>query len=334
MLPVGACLKLCTIPPPRFFHHFFFSITMRNILNSKRFYIGAGVLILLALGASAFFWQKANSLNNLNTRLATEMQALELEKSIIERQLDSLTISYENLRTENEDLRGKEASTTALIAEKDAAIKKIKGQNRRELQALRQQVEELRKIKIEYETIISTLRSENEQLRAENERLLGENTQLRGENADLTGKMGNLAKQLEEQIRKTQSAKFKATSFRVEVERRNDKLTTRAKRAREIFVSFDLADVPQTYQGAQKLYLAITDDKGRPIVSDNPVKTSIEAPTGPVAVIAQQVKAVSLGDTQRLSFTYKFDERLKAGNYVVAIYCDTGLLGAASFRLT
>lgn len=307
---------------------------MRNILNSKRFYIGAGVLILLALGASAFFWQKANSLNNLNTRLATEVQALELEKSIIERQLDSLTISYDNLRTENEGLRGKEASTTALIAEKDAAIKKIKGQNRRELKELRQQVEELRKIKIEYETIISTLRSENEQLRAENERLLGENTQLRDENADLTGKMGNLAKQLEEQIRKTQSAKFKATSFRVEVERRNDKLTTRAKRAREIFVSFDLADVPQTYQGAQKLYLAITDDKGRPIISDNPVKTSIEAPTGPVAVIAQQVKAVSLGDTQRLSFTYKFDERLKAGNYVVAIYCDTGLLGAASFRLT
>ncbi|MBV6441742.1 MAG: hypothetical protein EPGJADBJ_03431 [Saprospiraceae bacterium] len=306
---------------------------MRIIQNSKILYITAALMLLFTVGFSIFFWQKSQSLGKQNAFLSSEIQTLETEKSTMERELDSLTVSYENLRSENEGLRGKEASTTALIAEKDAAIKKIKSQNRRDLATLRQQVEELRKIKIEYETIISTVRSENEQLRAENERLVGENTQLRGENADLTGKMGHLAKQLEEQIRKTQSAKFKATSFRVEVERRNDKLTTRARKAREIFVSFDLADVPQEFQGIQKLYLAITDDKGRPIASGNPVKTTVEAPTGPVAVIAQQVKAVSLNDTQRLSYTYKFDDRLKAGNYVVAIYCDSGLLGAASFRL-
>ncbi|MCW5924428.1 MAG: hypothetical protein KIS77_19070 [Saprospiraceae bacterium] len=307
---------------------------MRNFFQSKRFYIVAGILLLLALGTTAFFWQKSNSLGSENKRLIAETQALELEKATLEASLDSLTLSYDNLRAEHEDLRGKEASSATLIAEKDAAIKKIKAQSKRDLESLRKQVEDLRRIKIEYETLISALRSENDQLRAENERLAGENSQLRGENADLSGQVGSLAKQLEEQIRKTQSAKFKATSFRVEVERRNDKLTTRAKRAREILVSFDLADVPQEYQGAQKLYLAITDDKGRPVPSANPIKASVEAPTGPVAIIAQQVKAVAVGNTQRLSFSYKFDEKIKPGNYVVAIYCDTGLLGAASFRLT
>lgn len=265
--------------------------------------------------------------------LAEEVQSLELEKTMVERSLDSLTISYANLRTENEDLRGKEASTTSLIAEKDAAIKKIKSQNRRDLASLRKQVEDLKKIKIEYETIISALRSENEQLRMENERLAGENSQLRDENADLTGKMGSLTKELEEQIRKTQSAKFKATSFRVEVDRRKDKLTTSARKAKEVRVSFDLADVPREYQVIQKLYMSITDEKGRPIASVNPTKTSIEAPTGPVAVVAQQTKAVALTDTQRLTFTYKLDDKLKSGKYVVAIYCDSGLLGGASFRL-
>ena len=306
---------------------------MKNIRNSRFFYITVSLLLLLSVGCSIFFWQKAQNLSIQNNRLAGETQSLELEKFMIERTLDSLTISYGNLRTENEDLRGREASTAALIAEKDAAIKKIKSRTRRDHESLRKEVEELRKIKIEYETIVSTLRSENEQLHAENHRLTGENTRLRDENTDLTGKVGNLAQQLEDQIRKTQSARFKATSFRVEVERRNDKLTTRARKAREIFVSFDLVDVPQEYQGSQKLYLAITDDKGRPIACDNPVKTTVEAPTGPVSVIAQQVKAVSLNDTQRLSFTRKFDNRLKSGNYVVAIYCDKGLLGAASFRL-
>ena len=145
--------------------------------------------------------------------------------------------------------------------------------------------------------------------------------------------MQDLAKQLEEQIRKTQSATFKATSFSVKLERRNDKLTTRAKKAREIFVSFDLADVPKTFQGQQRIYMVITDDKGNPIPSKNPTKATVYAPSGPVEIMAQQLKEVEIDATQRLSFTHKFDDRLKSGNYVVAIYCDKGLLGASSFKL-
>jgi len=304
------------------------------IKNWKTYGIAATILLLLSAGISVAFWNKSQNQGSEIQQLSAEMQALEAEKAGIERQLDSLTVSYSNLRTENEGLKGRESSSAALIAEKDAAIKKIKSQNRRDLQALRNQVAELKKIRIEYETVISTLRSENDQLREENRRLAGENDQLRGENSSLNGKVADLGKELEEQIRKTQSAAFKATSFRVEVERKSDKLTARAKKARVIQISFDLAGVPELYRGTQKLYLAITDDKGRPIAADNPVKTTVQAPAGPVPVIAQQVKQVSLNDTQRLSFTYKPAERLKSGNYVAAIYCDAGLLGAASFRLS
>jgi len=110
-------------------------------------------------------------------------------------------------------------------------------------------------------------------------------------------------------------------------------LTTRAKKAREIFVSFDLADVPKTFQGQQKIYMVITDDKGNPISSKNPTKATVYAPSGPVEIMAQQIKEVEIDVTQRLSFSHKFDDRLKSGNYVIAIYCDKGLLGASSFRL-
>jgi len=291
------------------------------------------LLLLFASGLSFFFWQKSNNAEAENNRLASEEQGLELEKSMIERGLDSLTISYLNVRLENEDLRGKAASSAEQIAQKDAAIRKIKTQGRRNLEALRKQVEELRKIKIEYETVITTVRAENDHLRELNQQLNGENVQLRDENFNLNGQMQQLAKQLEEQIRKTQSARFKATSFRVEVIRKTDKLTARAKRARELAVSFDLVDVPEANREIQKLYLAITDDKGRPISSQNPTKTTVQAPAGAVAVIAQQIKQVSLSETQRLSFSYKFEERLETGNYVVAIYCEAGLLGATCFRV-
>ncbi|MEI6409419.1 MAG: hypothetical protein WCR52_08555 [Bacteroidota bacterium] len=307
---------------------------MSDNQNSRIYGIIVTVLLTLAAGLGFFFWQKSKNYLAETQRLESERQDLEKQKTAIEASLDSLSTAYSDLRTENENLQGKVTSTAAIIEQKEIVIKQIKATSAKDVDALRDQVANLQKTKIEYETIISTLQNENAQLKAENERLAGENKDLKGQKTDLEGKVTDLGKQLEEQIRKTQSASFKATSFRVELERRNDKLTSSARRAREIFVSFDLADVPEPFQGAQKLYLVITDDKGNPIVSSNPTKTTVYAPTGPVEVMAQVVKAVVLEKTQRESFNYKFDERLKSGNYVVAIYCDKGLLGASTFRLT
>lgn len=306
---------------------------MSDNQNTRIYGILVTVLLLLAAGLGFFFWQKSKNYLVENQKLEAERKQLETTKVSLESQLDSLASDYSNLRTENENLQGRITSTAALIAQKDAQIRQIKTTSVKDLQSLRDQVANLEKTKIEYETIITAIRTENDDLKKENSRLTGENAQLKGANTDLSGQVQDLAKQLEDQIRKTQSATFKATSFRVELERRNDKLTTRARRAREIFVSFDLADVPQTYQGQQKLYLVITDDRGTPIVCQMPTKSTVFAPSGPVEIVAQQVKEVVLENTQRLSFNYKFDERLKSGNYVVAIYCDKGLLGASSFRM-
>jgi cell division protein FtsL len=291
--------------------------------NSRTTIIVLAVLLLLTGVSTVFFWNKARTLGNGNDRLTENVQSLEAEKMILQHDLDSLSASYGELRLENEDLRGKEAATAQLIVQKDAMLQKIKSQNKKEVGEL----------KIEYETLITAVQVENEQLKAENKRLTEENEQLQTENSSLSGQVDDLAKKLEDQIRKTQSAKFKATSFRVEIGSRGDKQTLRAKKARDITVSFDLVDVPQAYQGDQHLYLVITDENGKPIPSSKPIKTSVEAPSGKVDVTAQQVKPVALKDTQRLSFSYKLDEKLKKGNYVAAIYCNVGLLGVSSFRL-
>lgn len=307
---------------------------MSDNQNSRIYGIIITVLLALAAGLGFFFWQKSKNYLVENQKIEMERQDLEKQKAAVEASLDSLSTAYADLRTENENLQGKVTSTAAIVAQKEIVIRQIKAAGAKDLEGLRGQVASLQKTKIEYETIISTLQNENAQLKAENERLTGENTDLKGQKTELEGKVTDLGKQLEEQIRKTQSATFKATSFRVELERRNDKLTSRARKAREIFVSFDLADVPEPFHGAQKLYLVVTDDKGNPIISSNPTKATVYAPTGPVEVISQMVKSVVLEKTQRESFNYKFDERLKSGNYVVAIYCDKGLLGASTFRLT
>jgi septal ring factor EnvC (AmiA/AmiB activator) len=309
---------------------------MSDTRNSNIYSIIIVLLLLLSALLGWFFWSKSKAMIEQAKRNEITLDSLVTVKLGVEKSLDSLEMSYTSLRTENETLQGKISSTAALVAQKQSIINQIKASSAndaRDMEALRGQIAELQRVKTEYETIVNVMRSENDQLKNENLALKGENSTLKGEKQELAIQLGDLSDKLAEQIRKTQSAVFKATSFRVEIEKRNDRLTTRARKAREIGVSFDLADVPDAYFGPQKLYLVITDENGKPIESMNATKATVMAPAGNVEIMAQQVKPVTLEKTQRHAFLYKLEEKLASGNYVVAIYCDKGLLGASSFKL-
>lgn len=302
--------------------------------NSRAYVIVIALLLLAAAAIGYFFWQKSQRYLAESERIEAEKKQLEIQKSSIEHSLDSLSMAYSDLRSENETLKGTVTTTADQVEQKEVVIRQIKASSAKDLEDLKRQVADLQKVKIELETIITTLRAETEQLKNQNAQLTAENETLKGDKTELTGQVQDLAKQLEAQIRKTQSATFKASSFRVSLARRNEnKLTAKARRVRSIDVSFDLADVPEPYRGNQKLYLAITDDKGTPILAERATKVTINAPTGAIEIQAQEVKDVVLVETQRLSFSHKFDDRLKAGSYVAAIYCDKGLLGVSSFKL-
>ncbi len=301
--------------------------------NSGLYGIIIGILLLLSGGLGYFLWQKNQTMLIEKEKQAMEVKNLNLEKERIGKSLDSLSNAYAGLRTENESLTSKIASTAQMVQQKEAQIKQITVQNTNDLAALRAQVADLNKTKSEMETIINVLKAENAQLKGENVRLTEEVSQLKTDKTQLAGEVSNLAEELKAQIQKTQSAAFKATSFKVELLRKN-KTTGKARRARDLQVSFDLVDVPQQYQGGQTLYFVVTDEKGNPIAAVNPTKKTISTPTGPIEIIAIQSKQTVLMNTQRMVFNYKLEDKLKAGNYVVAIYCDKGLLGASSFRLS
>jgi hypothetical protein len=79
--------------------------------------------------------------------------------------------------------------------------------------------------------------------------------------------------------------------------------------------------------------LAITDDKGIPIPIKNPIQATIKTEKGSVAIIAQATQLQNVIENQRISLSYKLDDRLKKGTYIVSVYSEKGLLGVASFRL-
>ncbi len=300
------------------------------LLTPENISLIAIILLLLLGGLGIWSWMRYDNLSSIR-QVETEQHEVVLDslaqvKLALESQLDQLESDFSILRSENDTLANRLELSTNIIAAKEVAIQEIKGQNIREEGALRAQVQRLQTLKDRYETIIDVLSQKNTALTAENARL-------RGEADSLTTQISELGRQLEAQIRQTLSAKYKATSFRVEMERRNDKLTLRAKRTRELKVSFELNNVPASFQGSQQIYMAITDDKGIPIPIDNPIQATIKTEKGNVAIIAQATRLQNVIENQRILLSYKLDDRLKKGTYIVSVYSEKGLLGVASFRL-
>lgn len=301
------------------------------LLTSENIALMAILLLLITGTFGIWSWMRYNQLDERSQAAARQhevmLDSLQQVKMSLENNLDQLQTDFADLSSENDTLAERLATATNIVAEKEAAIQEIKGQNQREEKALREQVKRLQTIKDRYEAIIAVLDQKNA-------RLMAENAQLRGTNDSLFMEISDLGRKLEAQIRQTLSARYKATGFRLEMERRNDKPTIRAKRTRELKVFFELNNVPVTYQGNQALYLVLTNDRGITIPCDNPIDATIKTDKGNMDITAQMTQLQNVIDNQRVVLSYKLEDRLKKGTYLVSVYSEKGLLGVASFRLT
>jgi DNA repair exonuclease SbcCD ATPase subunit len=302
-------------------------------MNSRQgLTIVAVILLLLLLGVG--YWgfranSQKNALTEQNAELNTKLGDLTSLRDNLEREVDSLQQAYASLATENESLQGSIADAQEKIAQKEAAIRKISKQSTSESKNLKAQIEELLAVKNQLEASIQSLQSENDSLRTLTGQLTTDLASAKSENEALAA----LNSTIQEEVKRLTLANFKASAFRVEVEKKRPKATAKAGRARKIMVSFDLTDVKKEFRGLRPLYLVITDDKGTPISVSNPVKATVKVNNQAAEIIAVKQQDIDIVENQRLSFTHDLEEKLKSGYYRVAVYTDIGLLGASSFRL-
>jgi DNA repair exonuclease SbcCD ATPase subunit len=300
--------------------------------DNKGLTIAAVILFLLLLGVG--FWafklnRDKNELTVQNEQLTKEMGNLSTLRDKLEHDIDSLQQAYASLAEENQNLEGSIADAQKKIAEKEAIIKKVKVSSASESKNLKAQIEQLLAIKAELEGNIANLQSENDSLRMLTGQLTEDLSQARSENEALN----NLNKTIQEEVKRLTLANFKASAFRVEVERKKPKATAKARRARRILVSFDLTGVPPQYRGVKTLYLVLTDDKGTPIKMDNPIQAKVTVNGQAMDIQAAKAQEVNIVENQRLQFNHELEDKLKSGYYRAAVYTDIGLLGASSFRL-
>ena len=293
--------------------------------------VAAVLAILLLLSGWWGMQQKSEkeALISEKSKLEEELTGLNEIRDDLLTEVDSLQEAYFSLAEENESLKGSLDKAQKEVAARKAALTNIKRSSATEVNDLKVQIQELLAVKSELEQSISVVQSQNDSLRMVANMLQEDLDLSRQENEDLN----NLNQTIQEEIKQLTLANFKASAFQVEVGQKNSKLTSKSRRARNIAVNFDLANVPEKYQGVRPIYLAVTDDKGTPIKATNPIETQVTVNGSAMDLIAIEGKEVNIGESQRLSFQHDLAEKLPAGFYRAAVYTDIGLLGATSFRL-
>ena len=288
------------------------------------------VMLLLGFRTYSLSAEKAE-IAHKNQLLEDEVRDFGILKSYFTEQVDSLHRSYDALVMENARLQGSTEEAYKMLAEKAEIIKKLKktDSNSKEVKTLKLRVEELLKLKAILEKEIADLREENRTLKAQNSQLSSDLASALSQNEDLT----NLNRSIQEEMKRLSLANFQATAFQVEVEKRKTKLTTTAKRARKVRVSFDLTKVAPEYQEMRPLYLVLTNDKGTPVKVAKPIFAKVNVNGQETNIQALIERKVSIEENQRLSFSHELDEKLRPGLYRFSVYTDEGLLGATSFRL-
>ncbi len=302
-------------------------------MKAKQGLIILAAILGLLLIVAAIWGIKQNSarkaLEAENTELTGTVEDLEELRSDLLQEVDSLQQEYTTLAQQNEELQGSLASAQETVAKTEAALRNAKAQSSTEINSLRAEIQKLLALRSELESNISAVQAENDSLRAVTGILEADLGVARDENQALA----NLNKAIQDEVDRLTLANFKATAFQVDLEQKNEKVTSKARRVRTIRTSFDLTNVPPKYQGLKTLYLVITDDKGNPVPAANPIKAQTVVNNQTMDIIAVKAKDTDITENQRLSMVYDLEDKLAAGYYRVAIYTDIGLLGASSLRL-
>lgn len=301
--------------------------------------------IVAAILALLLCWTgyKSYSLSGQVTKLEMENKSLnekvgnlETLKSDLQTQVDSLESQYNALNEENAALATTVEEEQARVRRRNRTIKKLKAASATQESTatdntnLQSQISALLDAKSQLEANINDLRTENTALKEKLGIAEASLTKVKDDNTALDA----LNKTMQSEISKLTLANFKATAFQVEVEkRRNEKVTSKSRRARSIKASFDLTNVPAKYQGVRPIYMVISDENSNPIYLETPIKATVRVNNSDNQIIAAEKKEINIKENQRVSFNHKLGKRLKKGYYRVIVYTDIGVLGASTIRL-
>lgn len=296
--------------------------------------IAAIVILAIALIGS-LVWGSKNSgkvdrLQSAKMAVEASLDDMTELRDELASEVETMMTQYDELASENGRLNGELAESREALSKAQSAVSRAKRNAANELNALREQIEELQQAKSSLQSGMDMMIAQNDSLRMEIGVLEGDlamstesNNALMADNDAKSVQISNLTYQ-----------SFKATSFQVSPEVKGGNATSKAGRTRRITASFDLSEVPADFQGVRPIYLVITDEAGVPIPRTDYIQTTIRPYNGePHDIMAVEAREEDLTESQRLTFSHELENKLDAGVYTLSAYTDIGFLGASTFRL-
>lgn len=293
-------------------------------------------LLAIAVITTVYFGIQSSNLSDQSDDLATQ---LDQTRTDLEGQLGELETSYNDQVAENDTLSAEIQTKVQEVEELQGKIANMRSQlasskaNAKEIKAKLAQLEAL---KTDLETEITGLTDQNEQLATANFALNEELITTKGEVNKLNAQVAELTSSNEamnQRLTTLAPAGYRADNFRIAIQKRNDKLTSKARKADEVIVSFNLDNVPADRHGDDEIYLAVTTIAGNPVAQIPTKQVNISTKSAPIKIDAADAKKVSLESNQRLDMSFKMEDDLDAGEYNLVVYSNKGYLGSTGFRL-
>ena len=230
----------------------------------------AGFLVIAIAGLIYFYLQNRKITQEFTQQTET-VDSLYMVRDNLAREVDSLQAEYLAVAIENDSLKGSLENAKEIIEDKNSQLWRAR-KSLQDQDVLKAEITALETSKTQLMSTISALQEENETLKQANAELSQQVETYKSENMNLQGQvedMNSANEMLESRMSQLIDASFKASALQVDALRKNGKSTVKARQVDKLNVGFDLVDVPREFQGAQNIYLTLTDQNGKSVLENS-----------------------------------------------------------------
>jgi peptidoglycan hydrolase CwlO-like protein len=292
-----------------------------------------GLCLVGAIAMGTYEYNKASEAEEAIREMKVKADSLNFLKNNLQNEIESL-----NAQLETEMLESSEAEKALAKANEKITIQKKSGYAFKSRQ--QKELEELRGSK---DNDIALLHNQLDALKSDMEKQMEQIPLLQNEVATLENELAKwkadyakLEKDFNELNKRYARLIYDSPgdNFNVEVLTASNKLTTKAKKADYIKVSFLMPAYDQlNLKENETLYLSLYNEKIEPL-SNWIEEANIISPDKsiPIQVHSKQI-IKNAGSPQVVEFKVKVDEKLEPGTYSGRVYSKSDYLGTVNFKL-
>jgi len=276
--------------------------------------VGYSVLILIILALLIDRGVQKSKMNELQL----EFNKTASDKAEASNQLQQMLTTYQNLKTNNDNINGQLAAEQAKIKRLIAELQNVKYSSKKEIEEYKAEIENMRGIMRHYIGQIDSLNTLNQDLIAENKQVKNDMRSTRNENKTLQDQNQNLSGKVEK------ASMLKGTKFDMRGLTARDGETNRVKKVDKIKVCFTLQENEFAKAGPRTIYLRIVRPDGF-VVTES--ANDLFKYQGKEIAFSGRKEIDYESKTQDICVYAKFPANDKDGEYTAVVYLDSYQIG-------